>query len=356
MRILLIEPYYAGSHRAWADGFASHSTHEIRLLTLPGRWWKWRMRGAGVTLARELESLGGWVPEVVLVSDMIDLAHFKALARPFLGDVPIALYFHETQLTYPDPPGSTPDDSYGFTNWVSALAADRVFFNSGYHRDIFFETLPRLLKRFPDHKHLDLVPEVERRSEVLPVGVDMSWIGDRSPSSDVPRVVWNHRWEFDKQPEVFADAVAFLVEKGLDFELILLGPRAERTPEALTRVRDAAGDRIVHDGEASTEEYRSILSSADIVVSCATQEFFGISVVEAMAAGCRPVLPDRLSYPWLIPAEYHDQILYEGDLGPALASAVADPKPPPGLAESMRRFSWDTLAHTYDGKLDDLAV
>lgn len=57
MRILLVEPYHTGFHRAWAEGFARHSSHDVRLLTHPGRSWKWRMRGSALTLARSLVAL-----------------------------------------------------------------------------------------------------------------------------------------------------------------------------------------------------------------------------------------------------------------------------------------------------------
>jgi hypothetical protein len=41
MRILLIEPYFGGSHKAWAQGYVTHSRHDVTLLTLPARFWKW---------------------------------------------------------------------------------------------------------------------------------------------------------------------------------------------------------------------------------------------------------------------------------------------------------------------------
>jgi glycosyltransferase involved in cell wall biosynthesis len=102
--------------------------------------------------------------------------------------------------------------------------------------------------------------------------------------------------------------------------------------------------------------YRQLLSSCNVVVSTAVQEFFGVSVVEAIAAGCRPVLPDRLSYPSLIPDEYHDEVLYlDGGLVDALMAALADPTPPPGLQSEMGRYSWERLAPIYDRRLDALA-
>lgn len=118
-----------------------------------------------------------------------------------------------------------------------------------------------------------------------------------------------------------------------------------------------AGPRIVHDEMAPLGSYRQLLSSCDVVVSTALQEFFGVSVVEAVAAGSRPVLPDRLSYPWLIPEDYHDGVLYrEGGLVDALTSALDDPSPPPGLQSAMGRYSWDRLAPIYDRRLEELGT
>lgn len=52
MNIWLVEPYYTGSHQAWADGYRAHSRNQVHLLTLSGHFWKWRMEGGAITLAR----------------------------------------------------------------------------------------------------------------------------------------------------------------------------------------------------------------------------------------------------------------------------------------------------------------
>lgn len=349
LKVLLVEPYFVGSHRVWAEGYAAHSDHEVRLITHPGRWWKWRVRGSALTLAESLKGLDGWRPDVVLISDMTDLPQFRFFARPHIGDPPTVLYFHESQLTYPPPAESEPDLSYAVTNWLSAIAADRVLFNSEYHHEVFFEQLPRLLRNFPDLTHDHLIGEVAARSEVLPVGVDLSWIGRREARRGPPRILWNHRWDQDKDPDAFIAAIEALVDDGAHFELALLGARPPNPPPALIRLRQIAADRIVYDGEAPLDQYRSLVASSDVVVSTARQEFFGVSVVEAIATGCRPVLPHRLSYPSIIPAEHHDTVLYrEGGLVDALKAALANPVAPAGLAAAMAHFSWDTLATEYD--------
>ena len=63
----------------------------------------------------------------------------------------------------------------------------------------------------------------------------------------------------------------------------------------------------------SRDEYWALIRSCNVVVSTAIQENFGLAVVEAMMCGCLPVLPDRLSYPELLPADRHADLLYATD-------------------------------------------
>ena len=58
------------------------------------------------------------------------------------------------------------------------------------------------------------------------------------------------------------------------------------------------------------------------MLSTATHEFQGLSVLEAVARGCIPVLPDRQVYPELFDAEY----IYDdcGDDVETEATAAAD--------------------------------
>jgi glycosyltransferase involved in cell wall biosynthesis len=356
MRVLLIESYFGGSHRAWAEGFAAASSHDVTLLTLDARWWTWRMRGGAVTMAERVAELAadGYLPDVIFVSDMIDVAALRTLLHDSVGRPPLALYFHETQLTYPDSPLMSVDRSYAFSNWVAALTADAVFFNSTYHHEVFFDEMPRLLRSFPDHTHVHLVDRVREKSSVLPVGVDLSWASAPRASSATPLVLWSHRWEHDKDPETFADGVRSVAATH-DFRVALLGERFRTVPGVLDELADELAERIEESGYLPRDEYRTLLLRSDIVVSTARQEFFGISVVEAIAAGARPVLPNRLSYPWLIPNEHHGDVLYEpGRFAAALRAAVDRPVSPNGLRETMSMFDWSVMAPRYDAVLEAL--
>jgi glycosyltransferase involved in cell wall biosynthesis len=361
MNIWLVEPYYTGSHAAWADGYQVHSEHAVRLITLPGRFWKWRMQGGAVTLARRIEDLQER-PDLILASDMLNIPVFLALAGERLAGVPVALYFHENQLTYPLQPGEKRDLHYGFVNFVSALRADAVFFNSSYHLDSFFEELPRLLKHFPDFTELWAVDALRSKAQVLPVGLPLTQFYVHRPLDRLagrPLILWNHRWEYDKDPETFFRAIDQLADEGLDFGLVLLGESFRNQPVEFLEARQRLADRIVHFGYAEdAAAYGRLLWQSDIVVSTALHEFFGLAVIEACYCECYPVLPRRLSYPELIPTTHHDACLYDDfdGLTRRLRDAVVniDQTRLFSLQEYMARFDWQGVADTYDRVLADV--
>ncbi len=362
MRVLLVEPYFGGSHRAWASGYAQHSGHQVLLVTHEARFWKWRMQGGHVTLAAEARKLLRDEPaDVVLASSMLDLAAFLGAARDVVGDAAVALYMHENQLTYPRVEGESLDLAYPMKQWVGMAVADRVFFNSGFHREEWFAALPGMLKHFPDYTHTRLVPQVAARSQVLPVGVDLRRLdGEPVTHPAPPLVLWNHRWEHDKNPAEFFAALDQLAADRIEFRVALAGESFRDVPEEFDEARERLGERVVHFGYADQEGYVELVRQADVVVSTAHHEFFGVAVVEAVYAGAFPVLPDRLSYPELLPARFHDTCLYAdfdglcAMLSWALGARDEAAAVAAELHEEMARFDWRELAPAYDEVLEAL--
>ena len=366
LRVVVCEPYLAGSHRAWAEGLAAHSAHDVRLVTHAGGFWKWRMQGAALTLAREIDALvADWGrPDVLVAGDMVHLPALLGLARDALAGVPVVLYLHENQLTYPLPGDGGADHTYAMTNWLSLAAADRVVFNSDYHRRDLLGALPRFLRRFPDHRHDTFVDEVAARMLVLPVGIDLDrfWCPREPPSRERPPVIlWNHRWEYDKDPATFFAALDTLEVAGVGFRVIVAGQSFQTVPDDFARARDRLQSRLLHFGTAPDDLYPELLQQADIVVSTARHEFFGVAIVEAMAAGVHPVLPDRLSYPELVPTPA-DPYLYRGSDGlvERLRWAIEYPGERRRAAEAAQqyaqRFDWHTVAPGYDALFEQVAT
>src|SRR4029078_6214574 len=111
---------------------------------------------------------------IITATALLALATFLGLTRDLTADVPVVLYFHENQLTYPLPPGRSRDLSFPWINYTSALAADLVLFNSAFHRQSFLEALPGLPGRHHDHQELDLIETIAAKSQVLPPGIDLA--------------------------------------------------------------------------------------------------------------------------------------------------------------------------------------
>lgn len=352
MKILFLEPFYGGSHKAFADGLVNHSAHDIDLVTLPARFWKWRMRGAALHFARKIKNPGHY--DLLFTCDLVSLSDLKALWGPACP--PAIVYFHENQLSYPLPEGEKMDYQFAFTDITTGLAADRVVFNGQAHRDAFFAALPRFIRRMPEFRPTWAAREIENKSQVLHPGVELPRFP--APSADepldgAPIVVWNHRWEFDKCPDVFFRSMDALDDRGIDFRLALLGENFQAVPKEFIAARERYGDRILHYGYAADrDDYWRWLRRGTLTVSTAIQENFGISLVEAAYAGCHPLVPRRLSYPEVIPASLHTSCLYdnEADLVERAARILsgAPRSSREDLTKAFAPYAWEKAIGAYD--------
>lgn len=318
MKLLLLSAYHARSHKAWARGLAENlDEFEVDIVPLPARNFSWRIRGNALTYAGD-PNFDPRGYDALLATSMVDLATLRGL-RPELCRLPTAVYFHENQAVYPLKDERT-RAHYVITNLYTAMAADRVLFNSAFNMRTFFEGTETFLKKMPDGVPWSELDALKQRAQVLPVPLDdMLFAKDDSPASgsesaetspDRPlRLVWNHRWEHDKDPRTFFEALFALDARGLDFRLVVLGPQFRNAPPIFEDARQRLEHRIDHFGYAPTRSaYVSWLRRSDVVISTALQEFQGLAVMEAVALGCRPLLPTRLAYPnffesrWLYPS------------------------------------------------------
>jgi glycosyltransferase involved in cell wall biosynthesis len=364
VKVLLVEPYLGGSHADWAHGLVRHSAHEVVLVAHPGRHWRWRFRGGPVTLAEQAAAIVAerGRPDVVLVSGMTDVAAFCGLSRRWLGDLPVGLYLHESQVLHPArAPGEGGAEGV-YANWRSMAATDHTYVASEFHRRTLLDALPGVLADVPDQPHNGLLDEVAGRTSVLPVGVEVSGLiaADRPPpDGGPPLVLWPHRWDHDKRPEAFLRVLVALAGAGVDFRVALAGANTRMDPREFDEAVAALGERVVHIGHVPRADYEDLLLRSDVVVSTAAHEFFGVSTVEAIAAGAVPLLPQRLSYPELVPTRFHDAVLYRHSLFDRLREVLEDltsaRRRVAGLRASMAGWSWEELAPRYDRELSALA-
>ena len=322
------------------------------------------MHGGAVSLAKTFMEQDS-NPDLILATDMLDLTTFLSLTRERTAQIPTVLYFHENQISYPWSAGDRDilhkrDKHYGFINYISALAANAVLFNSFYHRESFLYQLPNLLKHFPDYRELINIKTIASKSHVLHLGMDLSSLETQRPNSGrqgkrdtAPVILWNNRWEYDKNPDDFFKALDIISEKGLDFQLVVLGENFRIKPDVFDRAQEKHKSRILQFGYVeSRKEYNLWLCSSDILPVTSNQDFFGMSVVEAVYCGIYPLLPRRLSYPEIFPPERFPLNYYDNfeNLVEKLTKLVSNAKSVQNVdyKEHLKKFSWEIKAPEYD--------
>ena len=302
-RILLLSAYDADSHRRWREQLVdSQPNFDWQTLTLPARFFRWRIRGNALTWLNEPLMQQQW--DLLLVTSMVDLVSIRGL-HPHLAATPAVLYMHENQFAYPESQGQHASVDPQMVNLYSALAADVVLFNSDWNRRSFLEGVGQLFRKLPDGVPIETLGQLAEKSQVLPVPIEDRLFVDRTEplNRTCPHLLWNHRWEYDKGPDRLLLLLDELENRGQDFRLSVVGQTFRQQPEAFDAIRQRHGHRLEHWGFLSQRsEYDQLLHQADVVISTALHDFQGLSMLEAMASGCLALAPDRLAYPEYVPS------------------------------------------------------
>ncbi len=325
------------------------------------------MRHSAVTFAKTIAEEQASSCDVIFCSDMLNLAEFRGLCPQAISRKPAVAYFHENQLTYPVRFPSERDYQFAVTNMTTALAARRVWFNSEFHRDEFLAALQKFLKLMPDFQPFEAVERIRERSDVFGVGVDIS---ARRPPDRRPgpmRILWAARWEHDKNPEDFFEAIEMLESRGIDYRLSVIGEQFREYPKAFDRARHRFAAKIDKWGYLpARDEYEGALVEADVFVSTANHEFLGISCIEACMAGAYPILPQRLAYPEILRLDEDPDMgrfFYDGSpnhLAQKLVELSGRIESAGLVSEAdnarrvVERFRWPNIARRLDDAVENL--
>ncbi len=333
MNILLLSAYDADSHQYWRKGLVTHfSEHNWSVLTLPARYFSWRIRGNSMSWAfgEDRETLLKHY-DLVIATSMTDLSALRGFI-PSLGATKTIVYFHENQFAYPATDRAQKNVEPMILNLYTALSADQLIFNSQFNFQTFITGAAQLLKKLPDFIPSEIIATLTAKSSVIPVPL----ITANSNQTSVPQpctasiatawlkytsnaalksekrpvlIAWAARWEYDKGPDRLLAIIRALQDNHVDFRLCIMGQKFRHIPESFQQIEQFFAHRLDQFGYAETRaEYLLWLKHADIFLSTAVHEFQGLSVLEAVNEHCIPVLPKRLVYPELFAQQY----LYEG--------------------------------------------
>ncbi len=324
LKILAFEPFYGGSHKNFIDDIIKHSEHDWKLFTLPEKLWRWRSRSSSIDFYLQLQELTEPLKnddfDIIFTTSILNVAELKGFCSELFGNKKVICYFHENQLAYPIPSKGKQHLDAALVNIKSALAADELWFNSYHNLDSFTEKIAEFSLATPEPLSNKIAPLVRNKSLVMPLGINepppeaLENIHHNSPSEPL-HLVWAARWEYDKNFADFFKALLYLEYNRIDFRVSVLGVSENIRPKEFDKCFKRFENKILNWGFAPSKlDYYKILATADIFVSTAIHEFFGISVVEAAMCGTPVLLPNRLAYVELFKPEENPQFFYDGSL------------------------------------------
>ncbi|KAH8269621.1 hypothetical protein KR018_010534 [Drosophila ironensis] len=305
-RILIVEPFYGGSHKQLISTLVGGlDPGDYEVFTLPAKKWHWRARTSALYFSQQIPEEHGY--RVLFTSSVLSLAELIGV-RPDLATCRKIVYFHENQLVYPVREVKERDCQYGLNEILTCLAADLVLFNSAFNRSSFLDNVQTFLNIQPDFRVKNLRAKIEAKSEVLYFPIDFRAFPAERPAGDSGNteclhLVWPHRWEHDKNPELLVEILLLLDEHKCDFKVTICGESYQEVPAVFENIREKLGPKLVNFGQLSREDYVKTLLQGDIVLSTAIHEFYGVAMLEAAYCGCYPLAPNRLVYPEIYPKE-----------------------------------------------------
>ncbi|XP_032045787.1 glycosyltransferase-like domain-containing protein 1 isoform X8 [Aythya fuligula] len=295
MTVLLIEAFYGGSHKQLMDLLQEELKEECVLCTLPAKKWHWKARTAALYFMQTVPTNPNYrfMPEhklahlenLIGVKSNGDAYQFAGLpgqqkSRALGGLMKNSNVCHESGLCEAQPGLCTTQ-------------------HEGLHSPL---TAPERLNKSEASESTN--PCQEEDKQHLTFNLCNIWSGMDYQQRPL-HVAWPHRWEHDKDPETFFKVLLKLKEKELPFHVSVLGECFTDVPDIFSEAKKALGSSVLHWGYLpSKDDYFQALCTADVVVSTAKHEFFGVAMVEAVYCGCYPLCPKALVYPEIFPAEY----------------------------------------------------
>jgi glycosyltransferase involved in cell wall biosynthesis len=271
------------------------------------------MQGAHFNLAKKVQPiLDREDIDFIWTGSLVDVCALKGL----LKDPPrFITFFHEHQLAYPlkrddQSEAILRDHILPGIHASQIMASDVVLFSSAFNRQSLKEGIERFFSTRPEKSKFKLD---EYKTSICPLPFSGEF-SRKTPFKERPRrILWNHRWEYDKGPEEFIEIVHSMGSKGVEFELDLLGhARGEVFNSLKGFASECSNFRLSSfGGPSEVDEYRARLGLCRVLPVTSLHDFYGLSVREAILSGVIPLLPNRMVYPECIPRDLHKDLLYE---------------------------------------------
>lgn len=189
------------------------------------------------------------------------------------------------------------------------------------------------------------------RIRIIPLGVEPEWLeaGERrTPHTGAAfAVISTRRLEPLYRVSVFLNALAKLDPgSGNRFRATIVGDGSERAAlesQARSLGLGAPPGRIEFTGSVTADEMKTRLTDADIYVSCSESDGTSVSLLEAMAVGCFPIVTDLpANREWITPGG--NGLLFPVGDADALVSAIHQASADSGLRQRAHKSNLEIIS------------
>nr|XP_055071772.1 glycosyltransferase-like domain-containing protein 1 isoform X2 [Misgurnus anguillicaudatus] len=306
MSVLLLEAFNGGSHKQLLD-LLQEGVEDCVSFTLPAKKWHWRARTSALYFMQTVPASSSYslVADVVVFNSSFNMESFLSSISTFMKTMPDHRPKDLDRLIRPKChvlhfPIRFPE----VTRFLPAHKCLRHLGRQDIHNPAVQHTDHTSVASFSDITKDTESPEGKVHEEGPQTVSVVSGDDDRDKLRPL-HIVWPHRWEHDKDPQLFFQTLLKLKERQLSFEVSVLGETFTDVPDIFAEAKEQLVDHIQYWGfMPSKEDYLKVLCQADVVVSTAKHEFFGVAMLEAVHCGCYPLCPNALVYPEIFPVTY----------------------------------------------------
>ena len=119
----------------------------------------------------------------------------------------------------------------------TALCADKIVFNTIFNKSTFIEGARNLFNILPDKFPPSIIEKLES-AVVVPVPIEIPQTQVMTPiTSELLEVVWNHRWEYDKGPELLLAIIELVIKQNLPIRFHVVGEKFRQQPPAFDQIK-----------------------------------------------------------------------------------------------------------------------
>jgi alpha-1,3-mannosyltransferase len=171
------------------------------------------------------------------------------------------------------------------------------FFKMNYFRlwcRLIFKNVDRTIA--VSRNDYEIFSKITKNIVFIPNGVDIGKIKHNGHKKKF--FLYIGRISKNKRIDNLIETMSCLKKLGCDYNLHIAGPDWEGIEKNLKRMTEKNGmeNQIIFMGEVNEKKKMECLSSAKFFISSSEYEGFGISVIEAMAAGCVVIVNDIESF------------------------------------------------------------